>query len=149
MFYKPNADMQSVVNICKRIDHKKIKFAVPWFKSYDCDFGTVCSDFKPSDWQTALCKEWKDLGGFEGWFSFWVEQWLSYQKIDKNIYFVLNGDISIRYGVPMLDYIYGNMIDKNILKANEKVYYKRHKVSDKYPIGYELIHEKIKGVNIN
>lgn len=144
-FYKANADMDKVESTCKRINHKTVKFAVPWFKSYDCDFGTICSDFEPNPNYPALVKEWNELGGFQKWWQLWVEQWLPYQKIDKYVYFTLNGDTSIRYGVWLMDYVTGNMYNEDgSLKAETKQYYVRCKKSKSHPIGYKLVEENIK-----
>lgn len=147
-YYKADADMQGRECLCKRIDHKEIKFAVPWFKSYDCDFGTICSDFEPAEWQTAICREWEEVGGFAGFWPLWVDQWCPYGKTDKLVYFTLNGDTNIRYGVRMMDYVQGKMRAGNVLFAVERSYYRKHKTSEKYPTGYELVHEPIDGVKI-
>lgn len=124
---------------CKRIDHETIKFAVPWFKSYDCDFGTVCSDFLPAGYMKYANEIWT---GFDDYWVGFVNQWLPYKNTNKLVYFTLHGDTSIRYGVSLLDYVYGNMIEEGILKAVEKEYYKRTRKS---PTGYVLIHEPIEG----
>ena len=71
-------------------------------------------------------------------------EWLPYGNTNTLIYFVLHGDASIRYGVPLMDFVNGTMIEGNRLKAVEKEYYRKSKKS---PIGYELIHEPIDGVN--
>ena len=128
---------------CKRIDHQAIQFAKPWFKTYDRNqfSGCVCSDFEPAEWCVYACKAWM---GFEYYWPRYVEQWLPYKNTSVLIYFTLNGDTSIRYGVKLLDFVYGNMIDGNILKASEKVYYKKVKSG----FGYKLIKEKIDGVTI-
>ena len=128
---------------CKRIDHKTIQFAQPWFKSYDCNqfSGCICSDFEPGAWHKNACDTWQ---GFEHYWPRYVEQWLPYADTKKLIYFTLNSDTSIRYGVRLLDFVYGTMIDDNMLKAVEKVYYKKTKGG----IGYKLIREKINGVTI-
>ena len=145
-FYRVDADIRE--NFCKRIDHKTVKFAVPWFKSYDCDHGCICSDFKPKPFYPALVKEWEEVGGFDNWWPLWVDQWLPYKKTDKLTYFTINNDTSIRYGVKLLDFVYGTMFDGNKLKAVEKEYVKRVKKSDKNSVGYELIHEEIDGVEV-
>lgn len=128
---------------CKRIDHKTVKFAVPWFKSYDCDFGTVCSDFLPKEYMKYACEHWTE---FDEYWGVLVDQWLPYKNTNILVYFTLHDDTSIRYGVPLLDYVYGNMIEDGVLKAVEKMYYKQSRNS---PIGYKLIREPIQGVCIN
>ena len=141
-FFNCRADMKGVESTCKRLDHKTIRFAVPWFKSYDCDFGTICSNFEPRDGQTAIKKEWEDLGGFSGWFPLWIEQWRG-GKTDGLLYFTLGEDTNVRYGVKFLDYVYGKMIIDGELQAVEKMYYRKHRICKEYPTGYELVHEVI------
>ena len=147
-FYRVDADLQGRECACKRIDHKEIKFAVPWFKSYDCDFGTICSDFLPNENYPAICREWEEVGGFDGFWPLWVDQWLPYANTNKLVYFTLGNDTSVRYGVKLLDYVYGEMVSKGVLKAVEKEYYKKRRVSEEFPTGYELVHEAIEGVTV-
>lgn len=125
---------------CKRIDHTVVKFAVPWFKTYDGDFHIVCSDFTPR-WQ-APDYPWT---GFEDYWKVYVEQWLPYSNTNIRVYFTIHGDASIRYGVPLMDYVNGSMFDGNILKAVEKMYYKQVRTG----FGYRLIREPIEGVMID
>lgn len=127
---------------CKRIDHKTIKFAKPWFKSYDGDNHIVCSDFKPALYMKYANEHWTC---FEEYWKGFVEQWLPYGDTSKNVYFTLHDDTSIRYGVPMMDFVNGTMIENGVLKAVEKMYYKRTKEG----FGYKLIREPISGVNIH
>lgn len=144
-YFKVNAEQENIVSTCKRIDHKKIKFTIPFFKSYNCgQFASmICSDFQPHDWNLNACKEWTS---FEDYWDAYVEQWLPYKNTNKTTAFTLKGDTSVRYHVPLLDYIYGRMIKDNKLMAVEKSYYKQ----DRSPtgFGYKLIVEPIKGVDI-
>jgi hypothetical protein len=130
---------------CKRIDHANVKFAVPWFKSYDKNqfSGIICSDFCPAQWNVYAHKNWN---GFEYYWPRYVEQWLPYSNTNSLVFFTLHDDTSVRYGVPLMNFVYGDMFDGDLLKAVEKVYYKR---SNSSPIGYKLVHEKINGININ
>ena len=128
----------------KRVDHKKIEFAAPWFKSSKEEFGTPCCEFEPSEihiWD--LKNYWTN---WENWWNDYVDTWLNgHNPIgSKLVYFTINGDTSVWYGVPIENYIYGNMYEGNKLKAVEKMYYKRVKTG----FGYKLIREKIKGVEL-
>lgn len=127
---------------CKRIDHKTIKFAVPWFKSYDGDYWVVCSDFRPAAYMKYANAHWTC---FEDYWKGYVEQWLPYSNINVNVYFTLHNDTSIRYGVPLMDFVNGTMIEGDILKAVEKMYYKQTRSG----FGYKLIRESINGVKIS
>jgi hypothetical protein len=144
-YFLVNADMDSVQSKCKRIDHKKIKFAVPWFKSYDCgqNAGCICSDYEPAKWCKYTYEHWTN---FDDYWKLYVEQWLPYSNTNTTKSFTLHNNTDINYKVPLLDYVYGNMIDGNKLKAIEKEYYKQDRNPKGY--GYRLIHEKIDGVEI-
>jgi hypothetical protein len=82
---------------------------------------------------------------FEDYWKYYVEQWLPYQNTNKNIYFTLHDDTSIRYGVPLMDFVNGTMIENGLLKAIEKVYYKQTRTG----FGYRLVREPIEGVIIH
>ena len=129
---------------CKRIDHVTIKFAVPFFKSYDRNqfSGIICADFEPAQWCIYACKTWQ---GFEYYWPRYVEQWLPYQSTNVLIYFTLHDDTSVRYGVNLMDFVNGTMFDGDLLKAVRKVYYKQTREG----FGYRLIRETINGVKIS
>lgn len=57
---------------CKRIDHKIVRFAVPWFKSYDNGQfrGCICSEFEPADWCVYAKAHWV---GFDKEWAAWVD----------------------------------------------------------------------------
>ena len=125
---------------CKRVDNKTISFAVPWFVNVQPDCGTVCCDFELKDYMIHAKQNWID---FDTYFKEYVENWLPYGNTNKLIYFCLNGDTSIRYGVKLLDYVYGNMyLSNGVLNAVEKMYYKQVRSG----FGYELVREPIEGV---
>lgn len=142
-YFKVNADREE--STCKRIDHKKIQFTIPWFKSYDCGqfSGVVCSDFIPADWHIDAVKNWTT---FEEYWDNFVEQWLPYCDMDTLYYFTINGDKDMRYGIPLRDYVYGTMWEGNKFKAVEKVYYKKDK--DSKGSGRKIVRERIDGVII-
>lgn len=127
---------------CKRVDNKLVSFAKPWFKCIDGG-STVCCDFELKDYMVYAKRNWID---FDTYFKEYVENWLPYKNTNTLIYFCLNGDTSIRYGVKLLDYVYGNMYSSDdMLNAVEKMYYKRVKSG----FGYKLMREPIKGVMLN
>lgn len=127
-YFRINADRNE--SLCKRIDHKKIKFYMPWFASYDCGqtMHIVCSDFEPVEWHMYACKTWTC---FEDYWRQYKETWLPY------------GDIGTTLG--FMDFINGTMVKNGVLKAVERMYFK-HNVN--CTTNYELIHEKINGVKI-
>lgn len=129
---------------CKRIDHVSVKFAVPWFKCYDANQhnGVICSDFSPKPYMVWAVAHW---AGFQAYWEAYVKEWLPYGNTNTLVYFTLNGDTSIRYGVPLMDFVNGTMMEGNRLKAVEKMYYRQDRKS---PYGYSLIREPIDGVEI-
>lgn len=129
-YFKVNADRED--STCKRLDHKHIQFAVPWFKSYDCGqfSGTVCKDFEPSDTVKWLKEHWVSY-----------EDYYDGDKPTGTISLVLDGNTAIRYKVLKEDFVNGTFINKDgSLKWIEKEFYRKVKKSKKNPIGYELVH---------
>lgn len=130
-FCNPLADIDTVESQCKRLDHKHIQFAVPWFKSYDCGqhSGGVCSDFEPNEWELWLYRHWQP----------------EFLNIDRKkqclgkVGLCLDKDQSVRYYVDANDFYYETFLNEDgSLKWIEKKYYKRDKKS---PIGYKLVTE--------
>lgn len=131
VFFNVRADMDGVESQCKRLDHKKYRFAVPWFKSYDCGqfTGTVCRDFVPD---RVLCpylaSHWTGFDAYYGAIS-----------PDDMIALAIDGDQSVRYNVRRIDFVDNTFLDEHgALKWIKKCYYKRSRSS---PTGYELITE--------
>lgn len=131
----------------KRIDHKNVRFAIPWFKSYDAHqhSGCICSDFEPASFCVFTCSAWTGFWDYWEWYS---KIWIPYGNTDILTYFTMGEDTSVRYGVPLMDFVNGTMYDGSRLKAVEKMYYKKHRHKDRTKFPYELIREKIEGVGI-
>ena len=146
LYFKVNADMDNVESLCKRIDHKNIKFAVPFFKAYDCGqmYHIPCGDFIPKHLDYADAKEWTNFNDF---WAVYVEAWLPYGNENITVPFTINGDTSVRYHVPLKKFIDGTMIIDDVLQAVEKEYVKRAKIEYGIQL-YEIVHEKISGVKI-
>lgn len=117
----------------KRIDHETVKFAVPWFKSYDCNqhSGVICSEFEPSSLCRFLAQTWR---GFDYYWPRFVEQW----GAPRYIAFTLSGNTKVRYHVRTEDFVFGNLFVDGRLKAYERVFYVQDRKS---PIGYRLVTE--------
>lgn len=118
----------------KRIDHEKVKFAKPWFKTYDFNqySGVICSDFEPAERCVFLCKTWQ---GFDYYWPRFVEQW----GAPRYMSFILDGNEKIRYHVKTENFVFGKDLFVNgKLNAYERMYYVRDKKS---PIGMRLITE--------
>ena len=109
-YFRVDADISE--SLCKRIDHKSVKFYTPWFKAYDCNQGSgvICSDFSPAAWCVHAVKEWN---GFDVYWRNYVDQWLG--RTDKTISFFVNGDTSVSYQVPLMDFVYNTMFDLSLI----------------------------------
>lgn len=130
-------------NGCKRVDGKKINFAKSPFSCEPC-CPYVCCDFELQDYRIYAKQNWID---FETYWKEYLECWLPKRKLETmNVYFTLNGDDDVRYGVRILDYIYGNMYTEDgRLNVVEKMYYRQTRNG----FGYKLIRENIdNGINI-
>jgi len=138
-YFNIRSDMDNVISSCKRIDHKRVQFYRPWFKSYDCNqfSGTVCSDFEPADWCIYAKKHWN---GFDNYWKSYKKYWNPNAETDS-ISFFLDKNTDVGYKVKLTDFVFNTMYNEDgSLKAFEKFYYKTIKKS---PTGYELIHENI------
>lgn len=119
-YFNIRADLDGVVSTCKRLDHKHLKFAKPWFKSYDCGQSRLasCSDFKYGGVSPILKKQFPLVG---------IDKYLTdKQKYDGYVWLVVDNDTSIRYAVNRKDF-YNNtfLTDSGNLKWIKREYYKR------------------------
>lgn len=126
-----NADRPNVVSRCKRLDHKKIKFAKSYFMSYDCgqhSGGCVCRDFEPAKWAKYIHAHWTTYDDFFGEI-----------KDNETVPLVIDNDFSVRYHVLKRDFVNGTFTNADgTLKWVYKMYYKQ---SRKAFSGYELVKE--------
>lgn len=133
-YFQVDADLENKKSICKRIDHKHIKFAKPWFKSYDCGqtWGTPCRDFQPADWCIWLKKHWVSY-----------DDYCQDREPKGTVCFCVDNDFSVRYAVKTEDFVDGKMFDENgNLKWIGKMYYAQRRDKKKFPTGYELVYEE-------
>ena len=133
IYFKVNADLPHVTSMCKRLDHKHLQFALPWFKSYDCGkgWGGICREFEPDAMlHPDLAKNWQ---GYDARFP-------EGQKGLMGI--IADGDTSVRYMVEKEKFADGSFLlaDGN-LDYVEKMYYRRCKPDAAHPLGYMLVHE--------
>lgn len=139
-------------NKCKRIDHKTVKFAVPWFHSYDAGRShCICCDFYPNPIYIEKYIEWH---GYENFWEYWklfVEQWHpSWTPKNQYIGFTLYNNTDVRYYVKLKKFLNGTMIKNGVLMCDFKKYYKRHKKKHDLDYPYELVKEMTpKGVEIS
>lgn len=133
-YYNANADLDRVESTCKRLDHKRIKFYKPWFMSYHCGEQNtkICRDFIPNGVYKYLKEHWTDFN-----------DWIGEISERETVALVLDDDFSVMYCVRYKDFAESTFLDEDgNLEWVEKVSCKRRKVSEKNPIGYELVHEK-------
>lgn len=117
----------------KRIDHTAVRFAIPWFKCYDCNqhCGVVCSEFEPSGLYKFLAQTWR---GFDYYWPRFVEQW----GVPRYMAFTLDGNTKVRYHVRTEDFVFDDLFVDGKLKAYERIFYVRDSRS---PYGYRLVTE--------
>ena len=136
-YWDPAADMENRTSRCRRLDHKHVQFAKPWFKSYDCGGSSaiMCADFKPRERCRYLKAHWTSpldyaARGDSG----------KIKNANGGVWLCLDGDQGIRYQVTWWDFWNGTFIEQDgSLRWKQKQYYKR---SWKSPIGYELVTER-------
>lgn len=131
-YFKVNADIPGVESTCKRIDHKHIKLATPYFKAYDCgQFSkNVCYDFEPAP-------VWKWL--YENWNGF--DDYFSDEVIDGYVALCLENDNDTWYYVLKVDWAYNTFMDGDELLWIYKEYYKQVRNDPMHPVGYKLVRE--------
>ena len=130
---------------CKCIDHSKVHFSRSCFS---CDEYTahhpICSAFEPVEIYSALVKEWEELGGFDGWYPLYFEQWLN-KKRPYTIGIILTKPT--KEGREVTDDIwevhYDDFIKCNIMREDgiHYRYYRHIERSRKSVIGYTWIEE--------
>lgn len=138
--WRVDADRDGVESSCPRIDHKHIRFAEPYFKSYDCGRYNrcVCREFAPN----------KNL------YPRFAEEFVSYDDCFPNgqegmLWLVVDGNTDVLYTVRRDDFANGTYLkDDGSLKWVEKFYYKRCAVSERNPLGRRLIRERSEGDDV-
>lgn len=126
--FSVNSDRQE--STCKRLDHKHFKFAHPWFKSYDCGqmSGQICKEFEPMEFYKWLYDHWDGIDGYFG----------KDYKPNGTVWLTIDGDTSVRYGVPYEKFWEGNFLNEDgSLNWEKKMYYKRVRKD----CGYRLVTE--------
>lgn len=121
---------------CKRIGGTNLEFVRPWFASQPSGFHIPCNSFVPKHPEYADMKEWTNYDDF---LPVYMEAWWSGRK---RCGFMINGDRSVWYFVPLEKFIDGTMIQDGKLMATHKEYYKRTREG----FGYKLVSEEIDGV---
>lgn len=83
-------------------------------------------------------KKWTN---FDDFWSVYKEAWLPYGNENIEIPFVINGDKSVWYYVPLQKFLDGTMTENGKLMAKKKKYYKQKREG----FGHKLITEEIIG----
>lgn len=128
--FSARADQPGCESTCKRIDHKKIQFYHPWFKSYDCGQFTaiMCRDFCPASTAPKLVEEW--VG---------TDEYVGDIPEESRMYVFLNGDKNIAFAISTKEFYEGSFITEDLkLRAYGRMYYKMKRSA---PTGYELVKE--------
>ena len=130
---------------CKRIDHKHLQFAVPWFKSYDCGQHSAikCADFEPASRCKWLCEHWVSIDDYMADMRL-IEGHNADRKLTKNgqvgyMGLCIDGDTSVRYYINGKDFYDNTFLNADgSLKWIKRCYYKQ---SRKSAFGYALVWE--------
>ena len=142
-YFKVNADREE--SLCKRIDHKKVKFYKSPFSSYHCgEHHIICHDFEPKHPEYADFQNWN---GIDDYLNTFIESWHN-GKVQLNVTFHVGDDYSIDYIVPFDLFFYGGMIEDNVLKATKKRTIVRDRISHGVQL-YKIKEEDIFCVNID
>ena len=123
---------------CKRVDGNSLQFAKQWFLCETSWTHIPCKDFEHAHPEYADMKKWTN---FEDFWNAYKKAWLPYEDESIEIPFVVNGEKSVRYYVPLKKFLDGTMIKNGKLLATKKKYYKQTREG----FGYKLITEEVVG----
>lgn len=123
---------------CKRVEGNSLQFARPWFLCETSWTHIPCQDFEHSQPDCADMKKWTN---FDDFWSAYKEAWLPYGNENIEIPFIINGDKSVWYYVPLQKFLDGTMTKDGKIMATKKKYYKQTREG----FGYKLITEQIFG----
>ena len=121
---------------CKRVDGNSLQFAKQWFLCETSWTHIPCKDFEHAHPEYADMKKWTN---FEDIWNAYKKAWLPYEDESIEIPFVVNGEKSVRYYVPLKKFLDGTMIKNGKLLATKKKYYKKTREG----FGYKLTAEEI------
>lgn len=144
LYHKCDADCDGVESVCKRIDHKAIRFYSPWFKSYDCGtYHLICRDFEPHLFRWPLGREvWRGYDDYRALMKEIGESWATGKM--KALWFRLKDDKAV-YEVDTEDFINGTMIQDGYLMCKRKIFCKPSKNE---VTGYKWTYESIDCVKL-
>ena len=143
-YFSIKADREE--SLCKRVDHKTVKFFKSPVSSYSCGKNNIpCKDFELKFPDRVDFKD--KWAGIEDIWPVYVDAWLGGRPPLYET-FHLGNDFSTDYLVPFDLFYNGGMIEDGILKA----VFKRTSVRDKREYGiqlYKMKYEEIAGVVIS
>jgi len=125
--------------ICPKLDHKKVKFYIPYFKCYDCGMHhVICGEFVPKYPHYADFKDWTN---FEDYWKVYEKAWLTDGMKNRGIGFTVDGDGEKIFFVPLETWLYGEVVKDGILQATTMGYHVRKIINGvtHYPMMYEVI----------
>ena len=123
---------------CKRVEGNSLQFARPWFLCETSWTHILGKDFEHVDPEYADMKKWTN---FDDFWDAYKKAWLPYGNENIEIPFVVNGDKSVWYYVPLKQFLDGTMAKNGKLLATKKKYCKQTREG----FGYKLITEEIVG----
>ena len=126
---------------CPRADGRIVRFAPNVFTGHPSDSHLICGDFQPLLCNIHLAKNWI---GFDEYIKKYIYFWdkdLGY----KDVPFILEGNLKVKYMMNAIDYMYGNMWKPNgKFNVHSAYCYKQAHML----LGGELIYKDIDGVMI-
>ena len=129
-WFNCNADRDGFESTCKRLDHKRLRFAKKVFASYDCGQfeKNICSDFYPAERCVWLLNHWEEV----------KSQIVPYNP-NEVIFLNVDKDADVRYAVNALDFYNGTFINDD---GSLKWIYKKYCVKCRDNVtGYKIVRE--------
>lgn len=128
MYFNVKADLPEEESRCRRLDHKTYRFAMPYFRCYDCGQynSNICREFRPNTVYKYLEDQWTDF-----------DDWTNGKIHEGYVGITVGGDKTVRYYVRYRDFVYGTHVNPDgSLNWVKKCYYKQTRENE---IGYKLV----------
>lgn len=124
--------------LCRRVNYRSLDFYHRAFASATSsrEWQYVCRDFQMAPYMVRERDEWP---GFDSWQAIWVRQWLD-GHLPKLMWFHVNGNSNVDYGVPYDTYVEGHHIQGNLLMATVRRFTFPLRRSSR---GYRLFYEEL------
>lgn len=129
-WYRASADREEVPSLCKRLDHKRIRFRRKVFLAYDCGFLSphICREFKPGPSCPWLSSVWSGYDDYAPYIS------------RGEVALEDSGFPGITFFVPQSDFADGKHLNPDgTIAWTRKQYYKGRKLITEFPDGTTVV----------